>query len=98
MSQVHSVGSVAELLGVNPRRITHLFYEKILPSHEAPVRGGNRLIPARLIRVIAEVLESRGVRVNREALDRLQEPSRPARKRKPAGPCAAMVRPPVLPS
>ena len=70
MPKVHSVGGVAKILNVSPRSITHLFYERILPDHEAPIIGGNRLIPDRLIATIAGVLSARGVRVTRDALDR----------------------------
>ena len=68
MSKIHSVGDVAKLLNVSPRRVTHLFYEKVLPDHEAPIVGGNRLIPDTLIPKIAGALEARGVVVNRSAL------------------------------
>ena len=56
MPKVHSVGGVAKLLDVPPRKVTALFYNKVLPSHQAPIVGGRRLIPNGMIPKIAAAL------------------------------------------
>ena len=66
--KVHSVGGVAKILNVSPRQVTALFYNKVLPGHQAPIVGGRRLIEGRMIPKIAEALTSRGIRVNRLAI------------------------------
>ncbi|MCH8854410.1 MAG: hypothetical protein IID41_17420 [Planctomycetes bacterium] len=65
MPKVHSVGGVAKLLDVPPRKVTALFYNQVLPSHQAPIVGGRRLIPSAMIPKIATAL---GVSVRRTAL------------------------------
>ena len=68
MPKVYAVGGVAKMLNVSPRRITALFYDKVLPGHRAPIVGGRRLIPASLVPTIAGALEDRGVAVEHAAL------------------------------
>ena len=64
MPKFHSVGGVARLLDVPPRKVTALFYNRILPGHQAPIVGGRRLISSEMIPKIAAAL---GVRVKRLA-------------------------------
>lgn len=68
MPQIYSVGSVARLLDVRPRQVTALFYNGVLPGHEAPIVGGRRVIQHNMIAKIAATLEERGVPVRRAAV------------------------------
>lgn len=52
---------------VQPRAITLLFYDRVLPDRLAPIRNGRRRIDPSLLPVIADALRSRG-RACEEAL------------------------------
>jgi hypothetical protein len=53
------VSEVARLLGVPPREISDLFYQRRLDDEICPVVGGRRLIPVEYIPVIRSVLQQR---------------------------------------
>jgi hypothetical protein len=52
------VSEVARQLGVRPRDISDLFYQRLLDDQRCPIVGGRRLIPEDYIPAIAEALES----------------------------------------
>jgi hypothetical protein len=54
------VSEVARRLGVRPRDISDLFYERRLSDDRCPVVGGRRLIPADYVPTIAKVLRREG--------------------------------------
>jgi len=53
------VSEVARQLGVRPRDISDLFYQRRLDDGRCPVVGGRRLIPADYIPAIREALQAR---------------------------------------
>ena len=59
MSQPRGVSEVARQLGVPPRTISDLFYERILSDEICPVIGGRRIIPVHYVPVIAGILAER---------------------------------------
>ena len=58
-----SVGDVGRQLGVNPKLITDLFYQRLMRDDLCPIVGGRRLIPESVVPVIAMQLRRKGVTV-----------------------------------
>ena len=58
-----SVGDAARQLGVKPRQITQVFYERRLRDDLCPIVGGRRLIPPSYVAVIAMELRRKGIAV-----------------------------------
>jgi hypothetical protein len=56
----HTVSEVARRLGVRPREISDLFYQRRLSDERCPVVGGRRLIPPDYVPTIASALQARG--------------------------------------
>ncbi len=55
----HIVSEVARRLGVRPRDISDLFYQRRLDDARCPIVGGRRLIPADYISDIEAALRAR---------------------------------------
>ncbi len=55
-----TTGQIAQQLGVNPRRISDLFYQRVVSADDAPVVSGMRLIPSRKLTAIAAALRRKG--------------------------------------
>jgi hypothetical protein len=55
-----SVSDAARQLGVQPRQISDLFYQRRLNDDACPVVGGRRLIPVSYLPAIADALRSDG--------------------------------------
>ena len=62
-NEILAVGDVADRLGVEPRRVTELFYTRQIHPDRAPVVAGRRLIPAELVPVIGMLLRRKGLRI-----------------------------------
>lgn len=58
-----SVSEAARLLGVKPKDITNLFYNRRIRDDLAPIVGGRRLIPKKLLTVIEMELRRAGRQV-----------------------------------
>jgi len=58
-----SVSEAARRLGARPRDITGLFYNRHIRDDLAPIVGGRRLIPEKLLPVIAMELRRAGRQV-----------------------------------
>jgi hypothetical protein len=56
----HTVSEVARRLGVRPREISDLFYQRRLSDESCPIVGGRRLIPPDYVPTIASALQARG--------------------------------------
>jgi hypothetical protein len=56
-----SVSEVARVLGVRPRDVSDLFYQRLARDDMCPVVGGRRLIPACCVSEIEELLRERGL-------------------------------------
>ena len=61
-----TVSEAARLLGVTPRSISDLLYNRGLPDGDFPITGGRRLIPRDQIDNIRDALKRAGTRVGRE--------------------------------
>ena len=53
------VSDVARRLGVRPRDISDLFYQRLLRDDSCPIVGGRRLIPRTYVPVIEAALRDR---------------------------------------
>lgn len=60
MEQVFTVGEIARLLGVLPRKVSDVFYQGKVPSDRTQIAGGRRLIPISLLPAIREALGIEG--------------------------------------
>jgi len=60
MSQL-TVSDVARRLGVRPRDVSDLFYQRRLGDELCPIVGGRRLIPDTCLSIIATALRERGL-------------------------------------
>jgi hypothetical protein len=56
-----SVSEVARQLGVKPKAISDLLYQRELRDDLCPIVGGRRLIPRNCLTTIREVLIERGL-------------------------------------
>ena len=56
----HTVSEVARRLGVRPREISDLFYQRRLSDERCPIVGGRRLIPPDYVPTISTALKARG--------------------------------------
>jgi hypothetical protein len=65
-----TVSDVARRLGVRPRDISDLFYQRRLSDELCPVVGGRRLIPEHYVPTIAAAVRGRAVHPAREEVDR----------------------------
>jgi hypothetical protein len=65
-----TVSEVARRLGVRPRDISDLFYQRRLSDETCPVVGGRRLIPEHYLPTIAKAVRGRGVRPASEEVGR----------------------------
>jgi hypothetical protein len=61
-----SVSEVARQIGVRPKAISDLFYQRELRDDICPVVGGRRLIPHSYVATIRQVLAERGQLEERE--------------------------------
>jgi hypothetical protein len=59
MSKYLFVSDVARFLGVRPRDVSDLFYQRRLSDEQCPVVGGRRLIPREFVPTIADALRAR---------------------------------------
>jgi hypothetical protein len=55
-----SVSEIARVLGVRPRDISDLLYQRGLRDEQCPLVGGRRLIPDAVVPEIEQALLSRG--------------------------------------
>jgi hypothetical protein len=65
--QTLTVSQVARQIGVSPRRISWMFYDRSLSDATCPVVNGRRRIPADYVPVIEAMLRSRGFLPQAEA-------------------------------
>jgi hypothetical protein len=65
-----TVSEVARRLGVRPRDISDLFYQRRLSDKTCPVLGGRRLIPEHYLPTIAEAVRGRAVHPRSEEVER----------------------------
>lgn len=61
MAASFAVSEVARRLGVQPRIISDLFYQRALDDGVCPVVGGRRLIPEAYVPEIEKVLRERNL-------------------------------------
>jgi hypothetical protein len=61
---------VARRLGVRPRDISDLFYQRRLSDEICPVVGGRRLIPEHYLPTIAKAVQGRQVHTASEGVNR----------------------------
>lgn len=65
-----TVSEAARLLGAKPRDISDLFYSRELSDDLAPIVGGRRLIPRKILPTIRWALKRNGRRVSEPGADR----------------------------
>ena len=56
MAGIISVSDLARRLGVPPRRISDLFYQRVLRDEICPIVGGRRLIPETYVEEVGRAL------------------------------------------
>lgn len=64
-----SVSDVTRRLGVRPRDVSDLFYQRVVPDDHCPVVAGRRLISADRVDGIASALAQCGRRVSEAEAD-----------------------------
>ncbi len=79
MNDCLSVGDVARRLGVPPRQITNMFYNRRLRDDLCPVFAGRRVIPLAYVKVISRELRKMGVSVRHREHQSGEEAERSAR-------------------
>jgi hypothetical protein len=58
-----SISDIARRLGVRPRAVSDLFYQRVLRDDLCPVVGGRRLVPADYLAEVKKALTERGGRL-----------------------------------
>lgn len=61
MARSQSISDIARLVGLPPRLLSDLFYQRVLDDARCPIVAGRRIIPEDYVPEIVKVLRERGL-------------------------------------